>query len=371
MIPILYKPNETNFTTNGIGRLSDAISCLVTEERNSLYELEMQYPMEGLHFEDIENGCYIKCVPFVEGEPQLFIVYEISKQINGRCTIYAAHVSYRLSLIPSAPFSAESIADCMFKLKSSAMEYCPFSFWTNKKSDKAYYLRFPASIRGKLQGNQWSILQNYKPAEIEWDNWTVRIWENRGQDKGFELRYGKNIVDLRQEENIRTTYTGVVPYWYGFANPEDEEETLMMLPEKVLYTDYVRNYPYHRTGCLDLTEYFTEEQPTEEQLRSRARRYINENDIGVPRVNIRVSFVDLKETEEYKDIAILEQVNLCDTVYVRFDALGVSVKAKVVKTVYNVLLDRYDSIQVGNYTSNGIAGIIADTESFETIPDLT
>lgn len=367
MIPILYANDETDFTTNGIGRLSDCISCTVTEERNAVYEMDIEYPMTGIHYSDIENGSYIKAVPFFNGTPQIFFVYEISKPINGRVKIYCAHISYRLSLIPLAPFSATNAKDCFAKLKPNAMEDCPFTFWTDRVLEKAYYLRYPDSMRGKIQGDQWSILQNYKPAELEWDNFTVKMWTDRGRDNGVVLRYGKNITDLKQDESIRNTVTGICPYWYGTVG---EEEELVMLPERIIYTQYVDNFPYKRTGVVDLTDQF-EEKPTVEQLRSRAQRYINENDIGIPRVSIKLSFIDLAQTEEYKDILPLQEVNLCDIVTVQFDKLGVNAKAKITKTVWNVLLDRYDSVEIGEHHSNLATSFVEQVENTTNIVNKT
>lgn len=356
MIPILYESREEIFASNGIGRLTDAIRCRVTEERNGIYELEMSYPLDGVNFEGIAPGAYIKAVPFVNGKPQIFCIYEVSKPLDGITTIYAAHLSYRMGLIPSRPFEGISLSDTVKKLKESALERCPFSFWIEKDNSNTYKSLKPNAIKDKIQGSQGSILQTYSPLEIEWDNWEVKIWQNRGQDKGAQLRYGKNITSLKQDENIRNLWTGVVPYWYGMTEDSDEEELVML--DEILYTDTVGLYPYHRTGCLDLTG-FLEEKPTQAALRSRALRYIKENDIGYPKVNVNVSFVDLSKTEDYKDFVTLESVNLCDTITIRYDNLGVNVKAKVLKTVYNVLLDRYESVQVGNYTDNGLAETIA------------
>ena len=94
------------------------------------------------------------------------------------------------------------------------------------------------------------------------------------------------------------------------------------------------------------------------ELRAKAQAYIKENNIGIPSVSVSVSFVALWQTEEYKDIAPLERVKLCDTVTVSYEKLGVDVKAKVVKTVYNVLEDKYSSLEIGEIRSN-LAGTIA------------
>lgn len=354
MIPILYGKEETDFTTNGQGRLTDAKSCIVTEERHGIYELELQYPINGIHYKDIELDSIIKAVPFDNGTPQLFTVYDFSRPINGIVTISACHISYRLRLIPLMPFTGNGIQDTFAKVKANALGECPFDFWTNIESERRCVLPYPDSIRGKLQGDQWSILQAYS-GEYEFDNYTVKLWESRGSDKGQILRYGKNITNLKQDESIQNTITGIVPYWYGFVG---EEQEVYYLPEKVLYSENVDNFPYKRTACIDFTEDFAE-KPTEEELRTRGQKYISDNNIGVPSVSISLSFVDLSKTEEYEGKVPLTHINLCDTITVKFAELGVSTKAKVTRTKWNVLLGRYEEIYIGS-TIHSLAQTIVD-----------
>lgn len=370
MIPILYPANETAFTSNGLGRLSDVISCTVTEERNGQYELEMEYPVTGVHFDEIINTRVISAIPADGKAAQPFSIYKISKPINGIVTINAEHISYQLSMIPVDAFTATSCADALTALENNAAETCPFTFWTDKVTSGNFEVDAPASIRSLLGGTEGSILDVYGGGEYEFDGYDVKLHQNRGQNRGVILRYGKNITDIKQEENIATTYTGCMPYWKGTDSSSDTE-ILVTLPEKVLHVSNASNFPYQRTIALDLSSDF-EGEPTEAQLRTRATAYMTANNFGVPKVSIDVSFVALWQTEEYKDIANLERVNLCDTVTVYFTKLGINATAKVVKTVYNVLLDRYDSIELGESRANLAkqmgeisAGIDAMTEQIE------
>ena len=43
MKPILFPEGQKDFSTNGLGRLPDAISCKVTEERNGQYTSAVFY----------------------------------------------------------------------------------------------------------------------------------------------------------------------------------------------------------------------------------------------------------------------------------------------------------------------------------------
>ena len=360
MTPLLFAPNTTIFNTNGIGALADAVSCIVTEERNGMFELEMQYPITGLHYSEIALSSIILAVPGDGRTRQPFRIYKITKPLNGIVTVYAQHISYQLSHIPCMPFSAGSAGLALAGFKTYAAEACPFEFWTDVTTVGNYSQVIPASIRSRLGGVEGSILDTYG-GEYEWDGYTVKLHAARGADNGVTLRYGKNITDLTQEENISSTITGVCPYWAG------TDGITVTLPEKVLSAENAANFPYPRTVPLDLSGEF-EEKPTVEELRAKAQVYISKSGIGVPAVSLDVSFVALWQTEDYKDIAPLERVRLCDTVTVLFEKLGVSAKAKVISTVYNVLLDRYDHIEIGDAKST-LAGTIASTN--QTVAEKT
>lgn len=351
MNPILFESTENNFDTNGIGILTDAIFCEITEERNGIFELEMQYPITGIHYEEIKTRNIIFAPPSPIDNAQPFRIYRITKPLNGIITIYGEHISYDLSGIPVSPFTAGSAAEAMSKLQSSAAIESPFTFWTDKETVATMSVVAPASTRSLLGGQQGSVLDVYG-GEYQFDRYTVRLYNQRGMNRGVSIRYGKNLTSLEQDENISSVYTGVYPYWM------DTDNNLVTLPEKILNAP--GTYNFTRIMALDLSQEF-ESAPTEEQLRNRANTYMTANNIGVPKVSLDVSFIQLEQTEEYKNIALLERVELCDTVNVEFPELGVSATAKCVKTVYDVLQERYTSVELGEARTN-IADTIADQQ---------
>ena len=357
MIPVLFAEDTTSFTTNGLGALTNCISCKVTEKRNGEYTLTMQYPLDGIHFEDIKNNSIIWAKPSDGSNNQAFRVYKIKKPMNGIVTIEAEHISYQLSNIPAMPFTASSCVAALQGLKDNAAEACPFTFYTNKQTIATYTQDQPASIRSRLGGVEGSILDVYG-GEYEFDNYDVHLWNSRGQDRGVEIRYGKNLTDISQEENIQNVITGIVPFW---AN----EETLVVLPEKVVESEYASLYPYPRTVIHDFSGEW-QEAPTVAQLRQRAQQYISDNDIGIPKISISVSFIALWQTEEYKNIAPLERIKLCDTVTIIFDKLGIRAKAKVITTEYDVLNERYNKIEVGDAKSTLASTIVNIDETTNT-----
>ena len=357
MKPILFGKNDTTFTTNGLGRL-DCLSCEVVEERNGMYELTLVIAETALHASEIEMSSIIVAKPSHGASLQPFRVYKITKPINGRFAVYAQHISYQLSYIPTMPFtvaaSASACNSTLQALKSNAAETCPFTFWTNVTTVASYSQATPASIRSRLGGVEGSVLDQFG-GEYEWDGYYVKLWSHRGLTvPAVTLRYGKNITDIEQEEAISNTITGYCPFWAA-----SDGSAVVTLPEKVVESQYASQYPFKRTVPLDLSENW-EEAPTRAQLRTAAQAQVNRDGIGVPTVSIKVSFIDLSETEEYKDLMTLQTVKLCDRINVQFEKLGISTTAKVFKTTYNVLKEKYISIEIGSVHTS-LAHTISDT----------
>lgn len=349
--PILYSATETNFDHNGLGILGDCASCEVTEEANGIFELAMAYPMDGIHYEDIADRAIIKAKADQFREPQLFRVYAISKPMSGIVTVLAEHISYDLTGIPVSPFSAGSAAAALSGLRTNAVVDCPFTFWTDKSTAGNFSVTTPSSIRSRLGGVSGSILDVYG-GEYEFDNYTVKLHNERGMNRGVSIRYGKNLTDIQQEQNCSNVATGVYPFW------SDGTSVLVELPEKIVNAPGTYNFVKIRP--LDLSSDF-EEQPTINELRAKAESYMEANNIGVPVVSMSVSFAQLEQSEEYKHLRILERVSLFDTVNVEFPALKVSATAKAVKIVYDVLGDRVKSVELGSVRAN-IADTIANQQ---------
>lgn len=341
MIPILYDKTETEFKTLGIGPLSDAISCEVTEERNGSYELRMAYPITGVHYSDITNEAIICAIPADGKDVQPFRIYKISRPINGKISVYAEHLSYQLSHIVVMPFTAHGAGNTLSGLIDNSIGDQPFSVWTDIANGTTEYNQtVPASFRSRLGGVSGSVLDCFG-GEYEFDEWTVKLHAHRGTDRGVSIEYGKNLVSVTQEENIANVVTGIVPMWKS-----NDGDTVVTLPEVLIESEYAERYTYKRNIVYDLSSDF-QDQPTEEELRAKAESYVSSNLIGVPEVSIDVDFVALSDTEEYKDLE-RERINLCDTVTVRFAELGIDTTAKVVKTVYDVLGERYTKVSIGS-----------------------
>lgn len=339
MTPILFEKNITTFTGNGIGRLTDCIDCRVTEERNGIFDLEMIYPTVGVLYGELQVGRIIVVKPNRTQDRQGFEIYKITKPLNQRVTVLAHHVSYRASFIPVEPFTETGISRTLTALNSHCLETSPFTFTTDiTNSETVYFQNTLKNLRQCLGGTQGSLLDLFG-GEYEWDNYTVNLWSHRGSDNGVALRYAKNITDLNQEESIENTITGVIPYW------QNSDATVSFYGD-IQYTSTASRYAYHRTEILDLSSEF-QTAPTLAELNQARQNYILRAEIGNPEKNIQVSFIDLSQTTE----GIAETVDLCDIVHVIYEPLGITYDAKVIKTIWDVLRDRYSSIEVGTVRS--------------------
>ena len=329
--------------TEGLGRLPEAVTATVTEERNGAFTLEFRLPMTAAHFSEIGLGGLILAKPNPYDDPQMFRIQKISRPIGGIVTVKANHVSYDLAKTSVLPFSTTGASAAMTGIKNNMTGGSAFTFTTDiTNTSSAFTNKVPQSARALFGGQQGSILDVFG-GEFDWDNLQVNLLAHRGQDRGVRIAYGKNLTDLRQEENIESMYTAVMPYVQD-GNGNTAVGTLQTIVQtsepRILNLDLSSSFEISG-GTL----------PTSEEIDSTARAYIEANDLSSPHVSIDVKFINLADTEEYRDIARLEEVHLCDTVQIDFPKMNISASAKVNKTVFNVLTEKYESIELGDAKS--------------------
>ena len=336
MIPILYEQTENLFASNGIGRLADAISCEVDEELNGLYELALTYPISGQYAEDLTERRIIVAKPNQISNPQPFRIYKVTKQLK-RIIVNAQHISYDLNGFPVAPFTATGVVPALQGLVTNSMLTCPFSVWTDISNTTSQYTQLiPASFRQRLGGVQGSILDTFL-GEFEWDVFTVKLHAHRGSDRGVTIRYGKNLTDFENERTTEDFYTGCLAYW-------EKEDTVVS--GEIQYITNHSDYPTEKIFTLDASSDF-DDAPTVEQLNNRATQYIQNNNLGLPfKDNLKINFIQLWQTEEYKNVAPLERVSLGDTVHILY--LDFNVQMKVISYTFDSLSERYLQMELGS-----------------------
>lgn len=341
-------------TSNGLGQLT-VMNDSVTEELNGIYELEFDVLTSDKHYEDLKNNRLVKVNVDETGNEQIFRVYNIGEPINLVSHIKCQHITYDLAKVVVKPFSATGAVNIKNALITNMLGTYPFTTWTDITNTTSTFTNdIPRSFRECLGGYEGSVLDVLRP-EYEWDNLQVKICARRGSDHGTRIAYGKNLTDFQQEENNENVYDAV----YGYAVVDE--------------VTYQASSIYNKTGAsfpkvlnVDFSNrYETGQTPTAAELLQYATDYATNNPIEVPSVNIKISFVPLWQTEEYKNIAPLERVFLGDTVHVFFDKLNVEASARVIKTVWIPSHKRYESIELGSARSN-LNTVITDTVKQET-----
>lgn len=349
MIPILFQQDAKT----KIGWLAEAISCRCTEERNGIYELELQYPMLGRYAADLVIDRYVKAKPNATAANQFFHIRKVSKPINGMFTVSCDHISYALSGYPVPTVSASGNAQVAINAvltaaKNQLGKDTGFSAAPTDIALSSSIALANVSARAALGGVQGSILQTYG-GEYEFDNYTIKLHKSRGQDRGVRISYGRNMTDLKCEIDMDSAYTGI----YGYVKNDDID-----LKSYVSVTN--SSGINAKTLIRDFSSDFSGDEITQAKLDSAVSVYVSKNDINSPSVSMTVSFVNLSQSPEYASFSALEAVNLCDTVKIYHKDLDIDIKAKVIKTTYDVLREQYTSIELGSPRAN-FADVIRQT----------
>lgn len=342
MIPILYKSTETEFDNNGLGRLRDCISCKVTEERNGIYECDFEYPVTGKHYSDIQYGRIITAGHDYTGDVQPFDIVSVSRPINGIVTFHAVHVSYRQRFLVTKGTNINTI-DGAFQMLQNSQPANPFNYGSDIITT-AYMAAAngePQTVKSLLGGVDGSILDTFG-GEYEWDRFTVYLHLSRGIYKNFAIRYGVNLIDYNDEIDYSETYSAVIPYWKG---TDENQNPIYVIGDRQSYPQATAT-GRGETIPVDLTDKF-ESQPTKVQVEAMATTYLNEQQPILPQRNISINFLRLQDSEEYARFEGLFDCKLCDSIRVIFPTYNMSGYFKIVKTEWDVLAERYKSMELG------------------------
>lgn len=351
MIPILYKPDAKT----KIGWLAEASDCQCTEERNGVFELEFQYPMLGRYAADLVIDRYVKAKPNATAANQFFHIRKVSKPINGMFTVSCEHISYALSGYPVPTVSASGNAQVAINAiltaaKNQLGKDTGFSVTTTDITLSSSIALTNVSARAALGGVSGSVLDVYG-GEYEFDNHTIKLHKARGKDRGVRIAYGRNMTELKCDIDMDSAYTGI----YGYVKNDNVD----LHSYKTITNSSGINA---KTLIRDFSSDFSggDGKITQSGLDSAVAAYAAANDINSPTVSMTVSFVDLSQSPEYASFSALESVSLCDTVQIYHKDLNINIKAKVIKTVYDVLRERYTSIDLGSPRAN-FADVIKQT----------
>lgn len=341
MYPILYEQITLGTVPqhNGLGILSDCISCEVEAVANDRYELVIVYPLTGIHAEDIFVGRYIKAKPNPTDDPQLFEIDRVGKVMNGKFSIYAKHISYKLSGFDITSGTASSAVAACSLLQSVCQG---FAITTDKTVSANFKIDTPASVRSYFAGREGSFLDVFGKSEIKYNNFSVQFLLNAGQDRGETIRYSKNLLELSQEIDASNLYTHVRCFYKdtdGNVTVGDKVATGLTLP-------------ISKTLVVDSSSDF-ESTPTVAQLTARATKYKNDNNLTTPNNNITLDFAQSE--------GLTGRVDLFDTVTIYYEALGIErAKCKCIRTKYDCIREKYIETEFGDVKAD-LSDTLANT----------
>ncbi|HFE9852691.1 TPA: phage tail spike protein [Enterococcus faecalis] len=359
---ILHDKKNNNWSSLGIGPLQDAINPLATRERNGIYDMTFKYPVAGKLFHELKVGRWVvaDAGPTLVAKGQRFEIAKITKPINGIVTVYCEHYRYKLlrTMVKiGAKYTGITAQFALNQLRGLMEPKSDFTFYSDVGTTSSIDFTDPTKYKNAqevLGGVAGSILDNFG-GEYQFNNNQVRLLSKAGTETNVVIAYGKNLTDINQEESIENTYTSV----YGYAKVGNgDDEKIITLPEMYIDSEYVGNYTERRIQMID----FSDKEPKDVvALRGMVQSFIKSNNVGIPRVSVKASYVDLASSVAKEQLKNLEIIDLCDWVTITFNQLKINTSAQIVKTVWNISLDRYESIELGEARTD-LAKVLDDSK---------
>lgn len=346
MIPVIFKPGEKDFTTNGLGRLIDATRCEITEEANGKYELEMDYPAISRFSDYFENGYQIKAKPNDLEEYHIFEIKQTFKDtFTNSIVIYAQSRTYKLGnrQVRLVTVDNRNGAEAMRLIEQNMDEPCDIKLYSdiNTASSTVFEAR---NVLNCIAGEQGSLLQ-YWGGEIKREPFKLSLLRRRGRDNVGTVRYGKDLKGLTIKFDWQSIVTKVLP----FAELQSGADgTSQRIYGEAVKSEYINKYPDVYAQYVQ----FTEDQGVKDlsSLNKVAGKYFTTFYPGSdkPKVSIELEIEKLTDSEEAKEFSKMRNYNLFDTFTVYHKLYDIDIQTKVTGIVYDALAEKTIKITAGD-----------------------
>ncbi|MGC3320684.1 phage tail spike protein [Enterococcus faecalis] len=346
LIPVIFKPGEKDFTTNGLGRLIDATRCEITEEANGKYELEMDYPAISRFSDYFENGYQIKAKPNDLEEYHIFEIKQTFKDtFTNSIVIYAQSRTYKLGnrQVRLVTVDNRNGAEAMRLIEQNMDEPCDIKLYSdiNTASSTVFEAR---NVLNCIAGEQGSLLQ-YWGGEIKREPFKLSLLRRRGRDNVGTVRYGKDLKGLTIKFDWQSIVTKVLP----FAELQSGADgTSQRIYGDAVKSEYINKYPDVYAQYVQ----FTEDQGVKDSssLNKVAGKYFTTLYPGSdkPKVSIELEIEKLTDSEEAKEFAKMRNYNLFDTFTVYHKFYDIDIQTKVTGIVYDALAEKTIKITAGD-----------------------
>ena len=355
MLTLYSKDFKTKY-----GTINSTIEAFVEEERNGLFELSFIMLNTDKLFSHIKEDNIVVANANDTLLNQKFRIYMTRKLMNNRVEVFARHISFDLmyDYIDSISFenqSCEYALNQLFRNSNFSKHYRGYSDIVNAQN----YNMSMANVLEAIGGKEGSIIDTFGTgAEILRDNTNIYVLNKRGHDNGVSIEYAKNLTGFELEEDTTNLVTRILPY-AKYTNNETNEEVIV----KADYVDstLIANYSHPFISAIDYSEKFKDgEEVTTSKLIKFAQDEFKINKVDIPKQNFKIDFIPLSKCVGYEGIE--DRISLCDTVTIKDTRYNINTKAKVIKTVFNVLKNRYESMELGEPRTS-LGDIIGNNDS--------
>ena len=340
MITIHEKTAKT-FDTFGLGALVPS-HCVVEEELNGAYELELKHPYDdGGKWKRIERGRILYASTPRGMQPfRIYYVKPTMKEI----AVNARHIFYDLLDNQCEPISHSGTATAALAALQAAFAYpMPFSFDTDISITGTLTTGRMNPVQALLSDDDeaTSFVKGYG-GELLRDGFRVSVKAALGQDRGVSIRYGKNLVGLAVTEDESNVKTRIVCYGKNGSATLD--------------SPHLGDYIYPKIYTLE------DENKTLSEVQEEAQALLD-GGCDIPSINIKVDFVALEKTVEYREYAVLEEVFLGDMVTVINTKMGFQKQAKVISYEWDCLMEQYNDVELGDFIPTLAASVTSGVKS--------
>lgn len=329
-----------------IGELEDCISCNVTEVRNGIFDARLVYPAMRLISNNLIKENIIVCKASDILLNQKFRIFNVKKKHSNTIEVIARHISFDLLYdfienINIVNQSCEYALNTIFRNSQFSRHYKGHSDIINAQD----YNMSMANCLNAIAGKEGSIIDTYGTgAEILRDNENIHVLNRRGHDNSVTIEYGKNLEGFECTEDTTDLITRIYPF---AKKSTPDGETTITLNEKFVDSPRINLYSHPYIREVDLTSKFKDEDEINQaKLKLEAEKYFIETKCDIPKLTFNLKPVPLSKCVGFENLG--EKLSLCDIATINHNIYGITTQAKVIKTVFNVLTDRYENIQLGD-----------------------
>ena len=354
---------DKNYKTK-YGTINSVVEAFVEEERNGLFELSFVMLNTDSLFQYIKEDNIVVANANNTLVNQKFRIYMTRRLMDNRVEVYARHISFDLmyDYIDNVSFENQSCEYGLNQLFRNSQFSSHYKGYSNIVNAQNYNMSM-ANILEAIGGKRGSLIDTFGTgAELLRDNENIHILNKRGHDNSVTIEYRKNLTGFELEEDTTELVTRILPY--AKYTPTDEEgNSLDEVTVKGVFVDsqLIGNYSHPFVKAIDYTNKFEEgEEITTSKLTSFANKEYQVNNVDKPKQNFKIEFIPLSKCVGYEGLE--DNISLCDTVTIKDTRYNINTQAKVIKVVFNVLKNRYETIELGE-PKTSLGDIIGSNDS--------